>query len=360
MNVGFIGLGWMGAGMARNLVKVGHHVTVFNRTPAKAELAPIREGAEAAASIAEACRGDAVVTMLANDEAVESLVLGRLRRRRQPAAGCSACLLEHDQRRSVAAPRGRAWQGRPAIHRGTGFRPPGRCRGGPALRHRRRRHCRRRGGDPSLEAFGQKTFVVLDTPKAANLVKLSGNFLIASVIESLGEALALVAKGGVDQRRYLEVLTSTLFDAPIYRTYGGLIAGETFEPAGFAAPLGQKDIRLALAAAEELRVPMPLASLLRDRFLTLLAQGGDRLDWSAIGGLAARDAGIRTCPRRISCHVRRLAGVLVLRMRLSACSRFRPPPPRRLRRRWASGPPKAARPGCGSRRARKTRSASVA
>jgi 3-hydroxyisobutyrate dehydrogenase-like beta-hydroxyacid dehydrogenase len=144
---------------------------------------------------------------------------------------------------------------------------------------------------PLFEAMGQKTFVLSESPKAANLVKLSGNFLIASVIESLGEALALVAKGGVDQRQYLEMLTSTLFNAPVYKTYGGLITGGIFEPAGFAASLGQKDIRLTLAAAEDLRVPMPLASLLRDRFLTLLAHGGDNLDWSAIGGLAAKDAG---------------------------------------------------------------------
>src|SRR6185312_6590102 len=115
-------------------------------------------------------------------------------------------------------------------------------------------------------------------------------FLIASVIEALGEAMALVGKGGIDRRQYLEILTSTLFDAPVYRTYGALIAGGTFEPAGFPAPLGQKDIRLALAAAEDLRVPMPLASLIRDRFLTLLAHGGDKLDWSAIGQLAAKDA----------------------------------------------------------------------
>jgi 3-hydroxyisobutyrate dehydrogenase-like beta-hydroxyacid dehydrogenase len=128
-------------------------------------------------------------------------------------------------------------------------------------------------------------------PHAANLVKLSGNLLITSVIESLGETMALVGKAGIDQRQYLDVLTSTLFAAPVYKTYGGLIAEEKFEPAGFAARLGHKDIRLSLAAAEGLRVPMPLASLLRDRFLTLLAQGGDALDWSAIGQLAAKDAG---------------------------------------------------------------------
>lgn len=103
--------------------------------------------------------------------------------------------------------------------------------------------------------------------------------------------MALVGKAGVDKHQYLEVLTSTLFGAPIYKTYGTLLADAKFEPAGFAAPLGLKDIELALAAGQELRVPLPIASLLRDRFLTLLANGGDNLDWSAIGGLAAKDAG---------------------------------------------------------------------
>jgi 3-hydroxyisobutyrate dehydrogenase-like beta-hydroxyacid dehydrogenase len=144
---------------------------------------------------------------------------------------------------------------------------------------------------PLFEAVGQRTFVISEEPRAANLVKLSGNFLIASVIESLGEAMALVSKGGVDKRQYLEILTSTLFSAPVYKTYGDLIAQEKFEPAGFAVALGHKDIRLVLAAGEELRVPLPLANLLRDRFLNLLAHGGEALDWSAVGALAARDAG---------------------------------------------------------------------
>ena len=144
---------------------------------------------------------------------------------------------------------------------------------------------------PAFAALGQKTFRIGDRPEAANLVKLSGNFLIAAMIESLGEALALVSKGGIDRREYLDLLTSTLFTAPVYKNYGGMIAEGKFEPAGFAAPLGQKDIRLTLAAAEALRVPMPLASLLRDRFLTLLAQGGENLDWSAIARLAAKDSG---------------------------------------------------------------------
>src|SRR5262249_22704515 len=145
------------------------------------------------------------------------------------------------------------------------------------------------GAAPLLDAMGQRTYKVSDTPSAANLVKLSGNFLSASVIESLGEALALVSKGGVDERVYLEMLTSSLFDAPVYKTYGSLIASGRFQPAGFAAPLGHKDIRLLLSAAEDLRVPMPVASLLRDRFLALFARGGEQLDWAAIGGLPAAD-----------------------------------------------------------------------
>ncbi len=124
-------------------------------------------------------------------------------------------------------------------------------------------------------------------------MKLSGNFLFASLIEALGEALALVGKAGIDQQSVVDILTSTIFPAPAYKTYGALIAGRRFEPAAFAATLGFKDIRLTLAAAEALRVPMPLGSLLRDRFLRLLAQeGGDHLDWAAVGALAAEDAGV--------------------------------------------------------------------
>jgi 3-hydroxyisobutyrate dehydrogenase-like beta-hydroxyacid dehydrogenase len=291
MNVGFIGLGRMGIGMAANLLKAGHHVTVYNRTPAKAE-ALVVSGAKVATRIADACHGDVVVTMLANDEAVESVVFRRdgiiadlsLGALHVSSSTISVALSqrlseEHTKvgQQFVAAP----VFGRPEVAAaGRLFVVAG---GAPAAVN---------AATPLLEAIGERTFVISNTPKVASLVKLSGNFLGASVIESLGEALALVDKAGVDHQQYLEVLTSTLFDAPIYKTYGQLIASEHFEPAGFAAPLGHKDIRLVLAAAEELRVPMPLASLLRDRFLTLLARGGDKLDWSAIGRLPAVDAGV--------------------------------------------------------------------
>jgi 3-hydroxyisobutyrate dehydrogenase-like beta-hydroxyacid dehydrogenase len=128
----------------------------------------------------------------------------------------------------------------------------------------------------------------------ANLVKLSGNFLIASVIEALGEALALVSKAGIDRVNYIDLLTNTLFGAPVYKTYGKLIAEEHYTPPGFKAELGHKDVRLALKAAQDLKVPMPLASLISDRFLTLLASRGGDLDWSALALLAKRDAGGKT------------------------------------------------------------------
>jgi 3-hydroxyisobutyrate dehydrogenase-like beta-hydroxyacid dehydrogenase len=144
---------------------------------------------------------------------------------------------------------------------------------------------------PLFDSLGQKTYPIGTDPSAANLVKLSGNFLLAAAIEALGEAIALIGKAGINRQAYVELLTTTIFNTPVYKIYGELIAQGKFEPAAFAAPLGFKNIRLALAAAEILRVPMPLASLLHDRFLRLLAQGGENLDWSAIGGLASQDAG---------------------------------------------------------------------
>jgi 3-hydroxyisobutyrate dehydrogenase-like beta-hydroxyacid dehydrogenase len=290
MKVGFIGLGHMGAGMAGNLIKAGHEVTVYNRTPEKAR-ALEAAGAKVANSVSEVSQGDAVITMLANDEAVGSVVLGRagvLASLRPGSLHVSSSTIsvalserlsqEHAQQRQryIAAP----VFGRPDVAAAAQLVV---VAGGETSAVEAAR--------PLLEAIARKVFVVGDAPQAANLVKLSGNFLNASIIESLGEAFALIAKGGIDRQRYLEILAS-LFNVPAYNIYGALIAGGRFEPAGFAAPLGQKDIRLLLAAADTLGVPMPLAGLLRDRFLTLLAHGGERLDWSAIGGLPAQDAGL--------------------------------------------------------------------
>lgn len=291
MQVGFVGLGQMGAGMAANLLKAGHTLAVYNRTRGKAHDL-LAAGASEAQSPGDASRGDTVVTMLANDEAVESVVFGEdgiLHRLRRGAVHISCSTISVDLSRKLAEAHERAGQlyisapvfGRPEAAAAAKLFVV--AAGEPEAVERAR---------PLFDAIGQKTFVVSAETEKANLIKLSGNFLIACVIESLGEAMALVSKGGIDKKQYLEILTSTLFNAPVYKGYGGAIAESKFEPAGFAAVLGQKDVRLVLAAADALSVPLPIASLLRDRFLALIAQGGEHLDWSAIGSLAAKDAGL--------------------------------------------------------------------
>jgi 3-hydroxyisobutyrate dehydrogenase-like beta-hydroxyacid dehydrogenase len=294
MEIGFIGLGNMGRGMAANLLNAGHHITVYNRSPAKAE-ALVQQGATAARSIAEACSGAVVFTMLANDQAVENVTFGDpggeegiVASLGQGATHVSSSTISVAMSQRLAAAHAEAGQqyvaapvfGRPEAASAAKLFVIA-------------------AGDPQVlqplvplfDAIGQRTFVVSEQPHTANLVKLSGNFLIASAIESVGEAVALVTKAGVDRLQYVDILTSTLFAAPVYQTYGGLIARQEFEPAGFAATLGLKDIELVLAAAQQLQVPLPVASLVRDRLLTLVATGGGQLDWSAVSALADRDAG---------------------------------------------------------------------
>jgi 3-hydroxyisobutyrate dehydrogenase-like beta-hydroxyacid dehydrogenase len=290
MNVGFIGLGQMGTGMAASLLRAGHEVTIYNRTASKAQ-GLVEQGARIAPEVADACRGDAVVTMLADDGAVESVVFGE-----KGVIGSLGKGAIHVSMSSISVALA---EGLTVAHANAGLRfVAAPVFGRPEAAAAAKLFIVAAGAPdavdaclPLFAAMGQKTFPIGDQPKAANLVKLSGNFLIATVIEGLGEAMALVGKAGVDRRQYLDILTSTLFTAPVYSTYGGLIVEQRFEPPGFAASLGHKDIRLTLAAAETLRVPMPFAAVLHDRFLTLLANGGEALDWSAIGQLAAKDAG---------------------------------------------------------------------
>jgi 3-hydroxyisobutyrate dehydrogenase-like beta-hydroxyacid dehydrogenase len=290
MKLGFIGLGRMGAAMAANLVKAGHDVTLFNRTPGRSA-ALIELGAREAANVAGVCDGEAVITMLADDDAATAIALaegGLLAHLRKGAIHLSMSTISVALSKRLAAAHAQAGQryaaapvfGRPEMAAAAKLFIV--CAGDPKTID---------ACEPLFRAIGQSAFPIGTEPAAANLVKLSGNFLLASAIEALGEAVALIRQAGIDARSYIEFLTSTVFNLPAYKTYGGIIAEGKFEPAAFAAPLGFKDIRLALAAAESLGVSMPLASLLHDRFLRLLAQGGERLDWSAIGGLAAQDAG---------------------------------------------------------------------
>lgn len=289
MRIAFLGLGQMGHGMAANLARAGHELRLYNRSADKAA----GLGGVVAASPAEAVEGAEVVfTMLAHDAAVREIAFG--------AQGFVAALPKGAIHVSCSTISTAFAEELTAAHEAAAQKfVSAPVFGRPEAAAAAKLFIAVAGAaadiavcQPLFDVLGQRTFVLSDVPARANLVKLSGNFLIAAVIESLGEALALVAKGGVDEHAYVELLTSSLFSAPVYKTYGGLLVDRKFEPAGFAAPLGQKDIRLVLEAAEGLNVPLPLASLLRDRFLTLLAHGGEALDWSAIGRLAAKDAGL--------------------------------------------------------------------
>jgi 3-hydroxyisobutyrate dehydrogenase-like beta-hydroxyacid dehydrogenase len=292
MKIGFIGLGHMGSAMAENLLKAGHEVTVFNRNPDRC--APLLKlGAQQARGVADACRGEVVITMLADDSAVADTVFARygvianLARNAIHVSMSTISIALAKRLTQAHLEAGQRYIAAPVFGR-------------PDMAAAAKLFIVA-AGDPStidaciplFDSLGQKTTRLGAEPAAANLVKLSGNFLLATVIEALGEAIALVGKGGIERQTYVDFLASTIFPAPSFRIYGSLIAEGAFEPAAFAAPLGYKDIQLGLAAAESLRVPMPLASLLRDRFLRLFAQGGGTLDWSAIGGLAAQDAGGR-------------------------------------------------------------------
>lgn len=290
MQIGFIGLGQMGLPMASNLLRAGHELTLYNRSPAKA--APLLAmGARLAETPRDLAEQQCVVSMLADDDALGSVMFGEAGliahlARDAIHIGCSTISVELSERLADAhAAADQAYVAAPVFGRPEAAKAAALfiVAAGKAEDLSR--------AEPVLAALGQRIFRFGDTPSAANLVKLSGNFLIASVIEALGEAMALVGKSGVDPHDYLELLTSTLFNAPVYKTYGGLIADKRFEPAGFTATLGLKDIRLALAAGEATQVPMPLASLLRDRFLSLLAQGGGNLDWSAIAKISAQQSG---------------------------------------------------------------------
>jgi 3-hydroxyisobutyrate dehydrogenase-like beta-hydroxyacid dehydrogenase len=292
MKTAFLGLGNMGSPMARNLLRASHDVTVWNRTRSKSD-ALRADNATVAESIATATRGvEFVITMMADDHAVSSAALasgGILENLAPGATHISMSTISVALSQQLAAEHARHGQsyvaapvfGRPEaaaaaklfIAAAGEASAIGRCQ-------------------PIFGVIGQRTFVIGAAPEMANVVKLSGNFLIFSVIEGLGEAVALTRKYGIDPHAYIEFLTSTLFSAPVYKTYGGIIADERFEPAGFRMRLGLKDIRLVLAAAEAVDTPMPSASLIRDHVLAAIGRGMEDLDWSSIARLAAENAGL--------------------------------------------------------------------
>jgi 3-hydroxyisobutyrate dehydrogenase-like beta-hydroxyacid dehydrogenase len=292
MKVGFIGLGQMGSGMARNLIKAGHILAVYNRTRSRAEELQSL-GAKIAGTPGDAAIGaEAIITMMADDRAVEDVIFAPGNAIQSLPAGAvhisMSTISVALSRRLAAAHREKRQQyvaapvfGRPEAAAAAKLFI---VAAGPAEEIERLR--------PLFDAMGQKTFPAGEEASAANVIKITGNFMISTVIESLAESFALVRKHGLDPNTLLEVLTGALFTGPVYRNYGSMIAAEKFEPAGFKMSLGLKDNRLLLAAAEDVVVPMPMASLVRDRFMAALAQGLGEADWSAIARVSYRNAGL--------------------------------------------------------------------
>lgn len=292
MKLGWIGLGNMGSPMARNLLKAGHEVTVYNRTRSRAE-ALTSDGAKVAASPAEAAAPGVVATIVADDQALEAVCLGPQGLiGALPKGGIHASMstisvaiakrLEQAHREAGQVFVSSPVFGRPQAAAAAKLAV---VAAGPPNAIERLR--------PVWDTIGQRIFVFGEEPYKANVVKLSGNFLIASVLECLGEAMALIRKYDVDANEYLDFLTSTLFSAPVYKTYGSLIVEGKFQPVGFKMLLGLKDVRLALAAGEDASVPLPVASLLRDRMISAIANGGQDDDWASIAKLAAEQAGLK-------------------------------------------------------------------
>lgn len=292
MQAGFVGLGNMGAPMARTLLRAGHRLTVYNRTRSRAE-GVVTSGAQVAGMVAEACASGVVMSMLADDRATEECVFG-------PAGilsalpangvhvGLSTISTDLSRRLTEAhRERGQSFVAAPVFGRPEAAEAKRLlvvAAGPPDAVER----CR-----PLLEAIGRKLFVIGTDAPAAHAVKLAGNFLIASMLETLSEAFALMRKSGVAPAQFLEILNGSLFQSSLYENYGKLIVEERFEPAGFRLRLGLKDVGLVLRAAEGVAVPMPLASLIRDQLLSAVARGQGDLDWSSLAKVSAQNAGLK-------------------------------------------------------------------
>ena len=290
--IGFIGLGNMGRAMADNLLQSGYRLHVYNRTPEKAASLLVQGAKLMSHPSATVEPGGIVLTMLADDQAVESIVLGKegiLERLGPDGIHISMSTVSpatarrlaklHDKYRTayLAAP----VFGRPEA---AAARKLWICLSGPRAAKDRVR--------PILSALGQGIFDFGEEPGAANVVKLTGNFLLASAIEALAEAMTLAEKNGIDRMKLAAMLGQTLFACPAYQIYGNAIAQEHYRPAGFTVSLGLKDINLVLQTAAAATVPMPLASLLHDRFLAMVAQGRADLDWASVASDVAANAGL--------------------------------------------------------------------
>jgi 3-hydroxyisobutyrate dehydrogenase-like beta-hydroxyacid dehydrogenase len=287
MNVGFIGIGSMGAAIVPNLVKAGHRVSVWNRTPVAAQAL---DGVTVLSSPAEAFQGEAVITMLADDKAVRSVIVdsGALASAREGCihvmmATISLTLVEDLQKLHRDA--GIAYVAAPVF-------------GVPAAAEKAQLNVVTAGDaeaiatvQPLLDAIGQKSWHLGDDPKRANIAKIAGNMMITLAIEAMGEATALTDSYGLKAADFLEIVTNTLFASPSYQRYGGFIANNRYEP-GFKLTLGLKDVNLALDAADAKQVSLPAAEIVRENMDTAIDQGMGSKDWSILAKVTRRRAGL--------------------------------------------------------------------
>ena len=288
MKVGFIGLGAMGAAMASNLVAAGHAVTVWNRSEAAA--APLVSlGAKLARTADRAAQGEVLCSMLANDKAVRETILdsGLLDAMDPGTVHVNHSTISVALARELAeehAKRGLEYVAAPVFGR------PDVAAAGKLNILVAGKSSAVEKARPLLEAMSAKLWPMGDAPERANVVKIAGNFMLATAIESMAEASALTRAYDISAADFLDVMTNTLFASPAYQGYGKLIAEERFKPAGMKLPLGLKDVELALTAAGSAHVPLPLAGVVRDSLLEALAAGDEDVDWSALALVSARRA----------------------------------------------------------------------
>lgn len=293
MKIGFLGLGNMGEPMARNLLQSGDHdLTIYNRTKSKTEKLE-KEGAKVAGSVeALFSNNEVIITMLSDDNALLSVMYdeGGLDAIRDDAIHISMSTISTELAREleeVHEEEGATFVSAPVFGR-PDVADSGKLWIVAAGDSSAMDNCK-----PLFEIMGRETSVVGEEAYKANLIKVSGNFMIASMIESLGESFALIEKSGMDIKNFLEIINGALFNSAIYKNYGTLIADESYTPAGFKMKHGLKDVSLALETANAAEVPMPLASLMHDHYLSGVAKGWSEYDWAALAKVSAEMAGIK-------------------------------------------------------------------
>jgi len=282
MKTAFLGLGMMGSGIAGNLLRAGHQVAVWNRSPAKAD-ALVAAGATLAATPREAAEGaDVAFTMVADDDAL----IGMLEGEHGLLAGLPSGAI-HVSQSTISVAAADHIAARHALHHQHFVSAP--VFGRPAVAEAGQLWIVTGGPPAALETcaplfdtIGRAVFPVGDTASAANLVKLCGNFMILATTEAMGEAMSLSERGGVPRTKLLEVLQGTLFDAPIYKIYGPLVAEKRWRPAGFSAPLGLKDMRLAGEAAEAVGATLPILQIIKDHLAEAIEREGSDVDVAAL------------------------------------------------------------------------------